>query len=335
MLGNGDGTFDVLTPQAAGGAPWQVTLGDVDGDGDLDATLAKAADGIGDPGGAVLLGNGDGTFGAPVHVDAGGHTPATDLGDLDGDGDLDWVLSGFAGGIWKLYVNDGDGNFTFDQELAATSNPSCAVLLDVDNDGVLDLALTDEIADTVTVVENASALSAQCPPAPDVCRGSVKPGKSSFVLKNSTNPKSDSLVWKWVAGAATTKAEFGDPLASDDFALCVYDDGELITSVTADHGGLCRGKPCWKEKTTSFSYADKDRTPSGMQKLQLAQGLTDGKAKVVATAKGFLLQMPDLGDITGPVDVQLQRSGGGPCFGSTFSAPFSRSDDAVFKDKAD
>ena len=29
--------------------------------------------------------------------DDGGHTPATDLGDLDGDGDLDWLLSGFGG----------------------------------------------------------------------------------------------------------------------------------------------------------------------------------------------------------------------------------------------
>lgn len=334
MLGKGDGSFDVLPAQDAGGAPWQVALGDLDGDGDLDVTLALAGFGYGAfAGGAVLMGNGDGTFGSPTTFDVGGHTPATDLGDFDGDGDLDWLLSGFQDGKWKLFVNDGAGNFTFDQEFAATSNPSCAVLLDVDNDGDLDMALTDEIADTVMVLRNSAAPSPLCPAAPAECRGSVKPGKSSLALKDSASNKGDKLVWSWAAGAATTKAEFGDPLASDDYALCVYDDGALVTSVTADHGGTCRGKPCWTSKSKSFVYADKDRTPTGMSKLTLTEGI-DGKAKIKATAKGFSLALPDPGNLAGPVEVQLQRSGGGPCFGSTFSAPFKQSD-AAFKDKGD
>ena len=208
-------------------------------------------------GGALLIGNGDGTFGAPSSFDTGGHTPHRPRRHRRRRR-LDWLLSGFGGQRWTLYLNDGNGNFSFDQELTATSNPSCAVLLDIDNDGDLDMALTDEIADTVTVMQNGNAVSALCPPAPDSCRGSVKPGKSSLSMKDSSKDKSDALVWKWAAGAATTKAEFGDPLASDDFAVCVYDDGELLASVTADHGGVCHGKPCWKAKTKSFSYADKD-----------------------------------------------------------------------------
>ena len=334
MLGNGTPAFTVLPAQDAGGPPWQVALGDLDGDGDLDATLAKAAGGTGNPGGALLFGNGDGTFGAPSSFDDGGHTPATDLGDIDGDGDLDWLLSGYGGQRWTLYLNDGNGNFSFDQELTATSNPSCAVLLDIDNDGDLDMALTDEIADTVTVMQNGNVVSELCPPAPDSCRGSFKPGKSSLVMKDSSKDKSDALAWTWAAGAATTKAEFGDPLASDDFAVCVYDEGALLASVTADHGGVCRGKPCWHAKSKGFSYADKDGTPTGMRKLVLTEGV-DGKAKITVRAKGFPLSLPALGTFVGPVDVQLQRSGGAPCFGSTFSAPFKRSDAAVFKDKAD
>src|SRR5437867_12977249 len=42
----------------------------------------------------------------------------------------------------------------------------------------------------------------------------------------------------------------------------------------------------------------------------------------VFKAKGLNVAMPDLGALTGPLTVQLQRSGGGPCFGATFSAPF-------------
>ncbi len=36
-------------------------------------------------------------------------------------------------------------------------------------------------------------------------------------------------------------------------------------------------------------------------------------------AKGGKLVMPDLGVITGPIDVQMQRSGGAPCFGATYT----------------
>jgi len=332
MLGNGDGTFTVLPSQNADGSPWQVTLGDVDGDGDLDATLANSYQ---SNGGGLLLGNGDGTFGAPITVDTGGHAPATDLGDLDGDGDLDWVLSGFGGGLWKLYVNDGAGNFTFDQEFAATANPSCAVLLDVDNDGDLDMGLTDEIDDTVTILQNTNGPSPLCPPSPAVCRGSAQSGKSSLTMKDKSPDKGDRLVWKWAAGLTTPKADYGNPLGSDDYAVCLYDQGALLTSVTADGGGLCAGKPCWVEKPTSFLYKDKDLTPTGAQSLQLVEGLTDGKAKITLKAKGVPLAMPNLNGLVGPIDVQLHRSGGGLCFGSVFSAPFLKSDGSTFKDKAD
>src|SRR5262245_53858523 len=40
MLGKGDGTFTVLPAEDAGGEPWQVAIGDLDGDGNLDAALA-------------------------------------------------------------------------------------------------------------------------------------------------------------------------------------------------------------------------------------------------------------------------------------------------------
>jgi len=45
--------------------------------------------------------------------------------------------------------------------------------------------------------------------------------------------------------------------------------------------------------------------------------------------------MPDLGSLTGPVTVQLHPSGGGPCFGATYSPPFLKNDGVTFKDRAD
>ena len=79
MLGNGNGTFTAaaMTRQDSGGSTWVVVVGDVNGDGVLDA--AAANDGTGTIG--VLIGQGNGTFAAPTLLTVGAHVPSTDLGD--------------------------------------------------------------------------------------------------------------------------------------------------------------------------------------------------------------------------------------------------------------
>jgi hypothetical protein len=132
-----------------------VVVDDVNGDGKLDATVANSFSNNG----AVLIGLATARSRRRTLMPVGAHTVSTDLGDLDGDGDVDWVLSSFGGGFWRIYTNDGTGHFTFDQEISAPSNPSCSILYDSDNDGDLDLALTDEIADLIVLMENESSRS--------------------------------------------------------------------------------------------------------------------------------------------------------------------------------
>ncbi len=331
LLGNGDTTFTAAPSQAAGGPPWQTTLGDVDGDGNMDVTLANA---FVANGGALLRGNGDGTLDAPETVATAGHTPATDLGDLDGDGDLDWVLSSFGGGRWHVFVNDGAGNFSLDQDILAPQAPSCSVMLDFDNDGDLDLALSDELADRVVLMQNTNGPSALCPASPATCRATIQPGKSSFTLKDKTPDKGDQVVWKW-AGEITPKADYGNPVTTDDYALCLYDAGALVGSVTADAGGTCGTKPCWREKPTSFAYKDKELTPTGAQSVTLKEGLIDGKSKIAFKGKGGPLVLPAPDSLVGPLAVRLHRSGGAVCWGADFSAPFIKQDAAQLKDKSD
>jgi hypothetical protein len=155
----------------------------LNGDGDLDLTAANNFSNNG----AVILGNGDGTLGAPVEVPMGERIISTDLGDLDGDNDLDWVLSSFGGGWWRIYTNDGSGNFTFKREIPGQSNPSCAVLYDSDNDGDLDMALTDEIADVVILMENTNNLvGIDDPPAlqgPRLLQNAPNPFVSSTTIR--------------------------------------------------------------------------------------------------------------------------------------------------------
>jgi hypothetical protein len=332
MLGHGDGTFTVLPAQNAGGEPWQVALGDVDGDGHLDAALALANS---TDGGGILLGNGDGTFKPVQRYPMPGHTPSSRLGDLDGDGHLDWVLASYGGWLWRVYRNDGDGHFTFDQDIPADSNPSCSVLIDIDNDGDLDLVLSDEIADTLKIMQNQSGPSPRCPPSPASCRAPIVAGKASLVMKRRTPATRNSLQWKWAKGPATSRADYGDPLATDTYTLCLYDAGTLVASADAAPGGTCGTKPCWTARTTSVVYRNGATSSSGTQGIRLKVGLTDGTAAITYKAKGTRLGLPDLGTITGPVVVQLARSGGPPCFEATFSPPFIQSDATVFEDTAD
>ncbi|HPF40494.1 MAG TPA: FG-GAP-like repeat-containing protein [Phycisphaerae bacterium] len=149
LKGNGDGTFTFVSSQASGGTTWVVVLGDLNLDGFLDATTANANSQTG----AILMGGG-GTFSAPTIYNLGAHTVSTDLGDLDGDGDLDWILSSFGGGFWRAFVNDGIGNFTFDQNFGADANPGCCIIVDVNNDTAMDVVLLDEIANTVRIQLN-------------------------------------------------------------------------------------------------------------------------------------------------------------------------------------
>jgi hypothetical protein len=87
-------------------------------------------------------------------VTPGGSIVASDLGDLDGDGDLDWVMSSFGSARWFLYRNDGAGVMTLAQSFTAPAAASCSVFLDFDNDRDLDLALVDEVADVVHLMRN-------------------------------------------------------------------------------------------------------------------------------------------------------------------------------------
>jgi len=73
---------------------------------------------------------------------------------------------------------------------------------------------------------------------------------------------------------------------------------------------------------------------SGAKTVKLKAGAA-GKATISFQGSGAKLAMPDLSAVDGPVTVQLHRSGGAPCFGATFAAPFLRSDATQFIDKGE
>lgn len=153
LKGDGQGGFTFLAERASAGNSWMLVIADIDGDRHLDVSSANGST----ANGAMLKGNGDGTLDAAVTVPIVGDAISTDLGDFDGDGDPDWILASFGGARWDFFTNDGAGNFAFDQRFFAAQAGSCALPLDFDNDGDLDVALFDELADTIILLENTGS----------------------------------------------------------------------------------------------------------------------------------------------------------------------------------
>ena len=119
LLGNGNGTFQ--RPRSLRPAAWtsftpsSIAVGDINGDGrpDLVINLIGGEDSVVSQLG-VLLGNGDGSFRAPILQNPGsGGDGDVALGDFNNDGRLDAAVGGQAALPDGLTVFNGDGDGTF------------------------------------------------------------------------------------------------------------------------------------------------------------------------------------------------------------------------------
>lgn len=147
------------------------------------------------------------------------------------------------------------------------------------------------------------------------CVATVRPGckkplsqKSLVALKDVSPDDKDKLTWKWLDGAATTTAEFGDPLAGTNYTLCVYDtEGSapnLLVSAEAPAG------TSWTANSSGFKYKNPALTPDGLQSITLKAGAA-GKAKVLVRGRGPNLGLPPTLNAVGtPVTMHLKAENG-------------------------
>ncbi|MGD1699258.1 beta strand repeat-containing protein [Dapis sp. BLCC M229] len=127
----GAGSFTSTTNGLGSNRSLGVELGDIDGDGDIDAVFAN----IGND--QIYLNDGSGNFSSTTT--ALGNTPSEDLalGDVDGDGDLDAVIAKLNQAN-RVYLNDGSGNFSSTTNALGSYRSADVSLGDVDGDGDLD-----------------------------------------------------------------------------------------------------------------------------------------------------------------------------------------------------
>jgi FG-GAP-like repeat len=142
LLGRGDGTFDSPVRYHAGVRPWQLALGDFNGDGNLDVAVGSQSKQV-----HVLLGNGDGTFRGPI-LSAGGSTVVA-AADFNGDGKLDLVT---ARGAVSVLLGKGDGTFQPPVNFRVPGFPDNLIVADFNHDGKPDVA-------TIETVDGSSFIS--------------------------------------------------------------------------------------------------------------------------------------------------------------------------------
>lgn len=129
FLNDGNGNFTDSGQRIGNASTKSVELGDVNGDGNLDAVAANSTEGH-----EIWINNSSGVFRFGAGFGDGGEHVA--LGDLDADGDLDAVSADV--GANSVWLNDGHGRFSRSHELqdGVTSH---VVLGDLDGDGDLDV----------------------------------------------------------------------------------------------------------------------------------------------------------------------------------------------------
>ena len=160
LLGNGNGTFQAAVTYTTGGYEASaVAVRDVNGDGKPDVlvtdrfTLSSLNGDGGDVG--VLLGNGDGSFQAPVNYRADGeYTQGIAIADVNGDGKPDLLAanrtrspSRLPPGNIGVLLGNGDGTFQPVVTYDAGGYGSSVAVADLNGDRKPDLVVANQFND--------------------------------------------------------------------------------------------------------------------------------------------------------------------------------------------
>ncbi len=158
-----------------------------------------------------------------------------------------------------------------------------------------------------------------------------------FKRRLRISDKRDIASWRWRSNGTIPLADFGNPLTTSSYSLCVYAGASptLVMELRAPAGGVCAGgKPCWKSRgAKGYRYRDLDKTPDGVTRLVLRtkpQHLAD----LVIRARGPNIPFPAL-PLAQPVLAQLVKSDGPECWQATYSPPALKNDAQAYKDKND
>ncbi len=130
--------------------PRSMAGADLNGDGKPDLAVANYLNYTV----SVLLGKGNGTFGAPTEYTVGLDPASIVIADLTGDGKPDLAVANSGDGTVSVLANLGFGAFATPVNHAVGTAPSALWAVDLNGDGKVDLAVADPANNAVSVLMN-------------------------------------------------------------------------------------------------------------------------------------------------------------------------------------
>jgi hypothetical protein len=156
-----------------------------------------------------------------------------------------------------------------------------------------------------------ATVGCQIGPRP-ACHLSIAALKSKLQIDDRAGDVSDTVSWKLAKGDLTSIIDLRDPLATNDYRLCIFGSGggRLALELDVPAGGTCAGRPCWRALgTRGFKYLDPARSSDGVLKATMTTGKSAGSMKAQLKAKGASLppfQLP----LAMPVVAELESAEG-------------------------
>lgn len=151
ILSNGAGGYTAKPPIPVGTYPSAIAVADFNKDGNQDVAVVNQGDGTV----TILLGDGQGNMTFHGTYMAGNSPNSIAVADFNLDTNPDLAITALDGNQVAVLKGDGSGGFTpFPHSPFAVGNrPSSVAAADFNGDGFPDLAVTNEIDNTVSVLE--------------------------------------------------------------------------------------------------------------------------------------------------------------------------------------
>lgn len=260
--GNGNGTFasgTIIGASATVGGAYNVFAGDFNNDGNLDVEVGGVGNNGVSTGGhvTILLGNGSGAFslapGSPLAVI--GTANDTQVGDFNGDGNLDLLVRRSSQGSFTIMLGDGTGAVGTGVDFVLNNNSTTRSFFfvgDFNGDGKTDMIVPEagsvlwlgDLAATSTVMSSVPATSA--PQGQNVAfTETVTATSPAFAVPGGQGTITDSADGQLAQANLTVGATNGKLNTSNALTLGPH-------SLTASYAGDSRTKP--SSTSAGFSF---------------------------------------------------------------------------------